>query len=617
MEKIKSVSYKNVDITGGFWYKKQELNRKTVIHEVKNRYEEVGRFEAFRFLWKEGSEYKKPHYFWDSDVAKWMEAASYIISKNHDEILSQKLEELIGLTEKNQQEDGYFNIYHTVVEPENKFKNRNHHELYCFGHLLEAAVAYFEATGNDRFLNITEKYTDLIIKVFKEEKSADFLTPGHEEVELALFKAYNLTKKQKYLDLAMHFLNERGKHPEKENDPLLSWGNPNYNQSHLPVREQTEAFGHAVRACYLYCAMADGVYYTGDSELFSACEKLFDDITKRKMCITGGIGATHLGEAFTVPYDLPNDTSYNETCASISLSLFADRMKNLKPDGKYADIVEKEMYNGILSGVSLDGTSFFYENPLEINLADRSRNTATKEKDRFPITQRKKDFDCSCCPPNVARYLASVGGSLFSESEDAIYIHQYTASRATVGKTQIEVKTDYPLNGKVSVNIKNGKGKHLFVRVPGWCGEYNFDCDYILKNGYAETEILNDDFSLNFEFVMKPVFVLSNKRVRSNAGKVCVMYGPVVYCAESCDNDFLLFDAVVNTKKTPEVSYSEEFSLNTLTAFGTVTKDTEKNNKLYFDVNDAERKEVKINLVPYSCCENRGECDMAVWLRYI
>lgn len=612
---LESVSYIDVDITGGFWAQKQKLNREVTVFEVMKRYTEVGRFDAFRFSRKEGDT-RKPHYFWDSDVAKWMEAVSYIIKKNPNDELKSKLDELIDLIEKNQQEDGYFNIYHTVVEPHNKFKIRDHHELYCFGHLLEAAVAYFESTGSDRFLKITDKYTDLIIKVFTEEKSAGFVTPGHEEIELALFKAYKLTGNKKYFELAMFFLNERGKDIERENDPLLSWANSNYNQSHLPVREQLEAFGHSVRACYLYCGMADGAKYAGDEKLFNACRCLFDDITQKKMSITGGIGSTNKGEAFTVSYDLPNDTAYNETCAAISLSLFAERMKNSELNGKYADITEKEMYNGILAGISLDGTSFFYENPLEINLSDRTRHTSHLEGDRLPITQRKKDFDCSCCPPNVTRYIASIGSTVLSKDETGIYIHQFMTFDAVCDGTKISMKTLYPVNGKISLNIENPGKKELYIRVPSWCDEYYFSCEYTLVNGYARIKAGNVGGNIDFEFIMKPRFLVSNKKVRANAGKCALMYGPVVYCAEKTDNDFDLFDFQTDTSVTPVVTYDEEFLLNRITAFGTVADSTKETEKLYFDIGKLKRKEAEIKLIPYSCYENRGETDMAVWLGY-
>ena len=352
------IGFDKVSLESGFLHEKQKLNREVTLDAVYNRFYETGRFDAFKCDWKEGME-KQPHYYWDSDVAKWMEAVAYILKKESNPELEAKVENLIDEIEKNQSPDGYFNIFFTVIEPDKRFFERTAHELYCAGHLFEAAVAYFECTGKDRFLKLMEKYADHIIRVFVEEKTAKFITPGHEEIELALVRMYSATKKKKYLDLAKFFIDNRG-YAEAEKEY--------YSQSHLPVREQKTAEGHAVRACYLYAAMADVAYETGDTELYEVCKTLFADIVNKKMYITGGIGSTRKGEAFTVPYDLKNDKAYAETCAAISLMFFAHRMMRFENDAKYADVIERVLYNGMISGLSLDGTSFFYENPLEIDL---------------------------------------------------------------------------------------------------------------------------------------------------------------------------------------------------------------------------------------------------------
>ncbi len=355
---------------------------------------ETGRIGAFNFDYVKDSGMSEPHFFYDSDVAKWMEGVAYILEKNSAPDLEEKVDALVEKIKLNQGDDGYFNIYFTVVDPENRFKKRNYHELYCAGHLMEAAVAWAEITGKLDFLEAMERYADYIYKVFVEEKSAEFTTPGHEEIELALVRMYRFTGKKKYLDLAKFFVDMRGACEEPIADE--------YNQSHLPVREQREALGHSVRAVYLYTGMAYLAKETEDTSLMPALHALFSDMTERKMYITGGLGSTDIGEAFTHPYDLPSDAAYTETCAAIGLVLFASAMLELENKSVYADVVERVIYNGLLSGLSLDGESFFYENPLEINLGDRFKNRYGER--RLPITQRKKSFGCSCCPPNIVRF---------------------------------------------------------------------------------------------------------------------------------------------------------------------------------------------------------------------
>ena len=611
MEQLRPVSFQNVEITGGFWADKQKLNREVTIWSVRDRFADTGRFQAFACGWKEGSDEPKPHYFWDSDIAKWLESAAYIIAKAPDAELEQNVEDVIDLIEKNQCEDGYFNIYHQVVEPELRFKNRDHHELYCLGHLIEAAVAWYNATGRDRFINILDRYIDLVVRVFTVEKSAGFATPGHEEIELALFKLYRVKPDKKYLDLAMFFLNERGVNEEKD----MEWCKGMYHQSHLPVRQQRTAEGHSVRACYLYSGMADAAKETGDAELLAACKDLFDDITERKMYISGGVGSSHRGEAFTIPYDLPNDTAYAETCAAIALSFFADRMKEIDLDSRYADTVEREMYNGVLAGLSLDGKAFFYENPLEINLSDRIRHASVKDGDRLPITQRLEVFGCSCCPPNVTRYLAALGGSVFSATDGAIFVHQFMELNASVDGAEVTMETNYPNDGKIRLTVAGAKGKQLYVRVPGWCREYSFSKPYTLDLGYAVIDVDEDAFTLDVDFVMKPQFYAANPAVRADAGKAALQYGPVVYCLESVDNGGELFDLTVDTAGTPELAFDPFFGVNTITLPATRTN-KETFPSLYNLAKPVAAVPATAKFIPYFAFANRGDADMTVWFRY-
>lgn len=610
MKQFQPVCYLQTDITGGFWRQKQDLIRSVTMGVVYDRFSETGRFRAFDCDWHEGGDAPKPHIFWDSDIAKWMESAAFLLAKQPDDALQSRVEDVIDKIEAHQCADGYFNLFHIAVEPENRFRFRDRHELYCLGHLIEAGVAYFEATGCDRLLQILDRYIDLVIRVFTVERSAAFTTPGHEEIELALIKLWRLRKDRKYLDLALFFLNERGLRDEND----LTWCRREYNQSHLPVRQQRTAEGHCVRACYLYTAMADAAKETGDEALFDACRALFNDIVNRKMYVTGGVGSSHCGEAFTVPFDLPNDTAYAETCASIALSMFADRMKLIDLDAKYADIVELEMYNGVLAGLSLDGRSFFYENPLEINLSDRTRHTSTYDKDRLPITQRLEVFDCSCCPPNVTRHIASIGGSLYSAAENTICVHQFMQSTAEVDGVEIQMETNYPLGGHVRLTLRGAKGKQLLVRVPGWCRKSTFSAPCSVQRGYAALDVPDDDFTLEIEFSMEPLFLAAHPAVRANAGKAALQYGPLVYCLEAVDNGEALFDLTVDPAGEAVVAPDAFCGANVITLPGFRAAPSAEA-PLYRPLGSEKREAMPVRFVPYYAFANRGESDMTVWFR--
>lgn len=459
MKTYRKVSFSNVDINMGFWQKRQQVNRDTTIYAIRDRFLDTGRFEAIRCQWREGME-KKPHIFWDSDIAKWMESVAYLVEKQPMPELEALVEETIDCFERQQDFQGYVNSFFTGVAPSKRWKNRWDHELYCAGHLMEAAVAWYHATGKDRFLKVMCRYADYIDRVFRQEKSADFLTPGHEEIELALVKLYHATGEKKYLDLSQWFIDQRGNN-EMDFNPDASAEIRAYSQSHLPCAQQMTAEGHSVRAGYLYSAMADIAYECDDKALQKACETLFENIVKRRMYITGGVGSSHRGEAFTIDYDLPNETAYTETCAAISMAFFANRMLLLDPDAKYADLVELEMYNGFLAGLSLDGKCFFYTNPLEIQLSRHAAQDTRTEcaRDYLPITQRVEVFDCSCCPPNVTRFLASLGDYVYTESDDCIYLHQYLGNSAHIGGAKIQITTEYPREGIIHIQAEGLQGK--------------------------------------------------------------------------------------------------------------------------------------------------------------
>ncbi len=607
MEHLKKLPFTAVEVCGGFWANRQKLNREATIWAVRDRFEDTGRFAALDFENVPGL-----HFFWDSDVAKWLESAAYIVAKTPDDALQAELDSAVDKIEAHQDPNGYYNIYHTVIEPDNRFKNRDHHELYCLGHLIEAAVAIFEATGSDRLINVLDRYIDYVIERFCVKGDTGFKTPGHEEIELALYKLNAVRPDEKYTKLAKFFLDHR----HEDSLPADHWCNDSYYQSHLPVRRQTTAEGHSVRANYLYSGMADEAAAENDEEMFEACKALFNDMALKKAYVTGGMGSSHMGEAFTVAYDLPNDTAYAETCASIAAAMFANRMKDLDPDSKYADLVETEMYNGILSGVSLDGKSFFYENPLEINLADHGRHVSVRGDDRLPITERKEVFDCSCCPPNLTRFIASIGDYMISYDDERVFIHQYIDGEAVVNGALITLETAYPSSGLVRLNVAGGKGKTLYLRIPGWCEHFTLNAPYEMKRGYTAVALTDDVVELELEFEMKVRFVTADPRVRHTAGKVAVAYGPLVYCAEGKDNAAMLWDLALDTRCEPDVVYADYFGAPeiTLKAFAHDENDVRA---LYLPLKrDEKQKTVPVRLIPYYAFANRGASDMRVWFRY-
>ncbi len=601
----RTVNFSQTRITGGFWKQKQALVRRVTTGAVYDRFFDTGRIDAFRFDWKEGMP-NKPHFFWDSDVAKWVEGAAYQIAVKPDEKLEKKIDALVDLIARNQCEDGYFNIFFTVVQPENRFTNRDWHELYCAGHLMEAAVAYYEATGKDKFLCCMCRYADYIEKRFVKDADTPFMTPGHEEIELALVRLYECTGEVRYLQLAKHFVDTRG-HDEIH---VPDWMDPSYSQSHAPVRQQKTAEGHAVRAMYLYCGMADVAHYTGDRELQAACEALFDNVAGRRMYITGGIGSSGAGEAFTVDYDLPNLISYTESCAALALALFANRMLRFGADSKYSDVVERVIYNGFLSSLSLDGKSFFYQNPLEIMPRMHKRDVSVHHRSvNLPPMQRSEVFACSCCPPNIVRFIPSIANMLYSDDGEVIYVHQFIESVTTIereGKMLVlEQVTKYPENGKVKIKLTGGDAR-IAVRIPGWFDGYTGKTD----KGYAYFDV-KDGEELVFDFTMKPVFIEARPEVVFDAGKYAVQRGPVIYCMEGKDNGELLRDMTLDSRA--RFKYGKHPTLGvpqlTVRAYRTVR---DENAPLYRQKTQNKEK-VEAVLIPYYAFANRGESEMQVW----
>lgn len=601
---MNNIEFSDVKITGGYWKARQDINRSVTLKAVYDRFNETGRFEALKCDLKDGDT-NIPHIFWDSDVAKWIEGASYILHSEKNDQAVEIIENAIDLIIKNSDENGYFNSHFLVAEKENRFRLRECHELYCAGHLIEAAVAYYELTGKDRFLNAVKKYADYIERAFKIDNTAAFITPGHPEIELALVRLYKATGEKRYIELAKYFIDKRGNCDEP--GIYTDWANEYYSQDEIPVRERKTAEGHCVRALYLMCAAADIAYIYKDNDLKTACERFFDSIVNKRMYITGGVGSSNMGESFTIDYDLPNRTAYAETCAAISLAMFAERMLKFGADSRYSDIIERTMYNGIMSGISLDGKSFFYENPLEIDPDFNNINTSTKVKERFPITQRVEVFDCSCCPPNIMRFVASISGLIYGFDDNTVYINQYINSEGDVNGIKISQKTDYPNNGKITVRCNSNK-KQIAFRIPCWCKSFNINKKYSIKNGYAYVD-LDSEENIELELDMPVRIISANRRIHSDAGRIAVMRGPVVYCAEGIDNGADIKSIALPAESVFELAESEFL----LPILKTEAYRPFESDSLYYEAVDDYEK-IPLTLIPYYAFANRGESEMQVWL---
>jgi len=603
----RGISFKNVEITSGFWHHRQQLNRTATIYTVMQRFADTGRFEALNCRWREG-ETNKPHIFWDSDVAKWMESVGYILEKTPMPDLEQAVEGMIDSIEANQCADGYFNSYFTTIEPCKRWTERAWHELYCAGHLIEAAIAWKNATGRDRFLNIMCRYADYIDRVFRVEGTASFVTPGHQEIELALVRLYHATGEKRYLDLSAFFIENRGRN---EKDAAADkWSKGRQAQDHAPCAEQTTAEGHAVRAAYMYAAMADLARERKDANLWKACQAIFDNIATRRMYITAGVGSTHCGEAYTRDYHLPNETAYTETCASIALAFFAQRMLLLEPDVKYADVIERVLYNGFLASTSLDGRRFFYSNPMEIDV-DKRAPYAVREHEWLPDIERVEVFSCSCCPPNITRFVASVGDYLYTANEERIYMHQYMANTAQIDGATVQVETRYPADGLIRIRASGLNGRRLCLRIPQWCSRWSLNVPCTLESGYAVLEGA-DHCEAELVLDMPVVLMECNPYTADNGGKAAVMRGPVVYCIEAKDNGDCIFDCMIDIAPEPSAVYKEEYMMPVIRAKGW-RRPAPDGNWLYRPMT-GRLEQTELIFIPYYAMANRGKSDMRVWI---
>ena len=564
--------------------------------------------------------------FQDTDFTKWVEAVAYSLTQHPDPELEKTADEAIEAVCAAQREDGYLDTYYLINDQDMIFTNlKDNHELYCFGHLTEGAVAYYQATGKDRLLKAAERFADFIASKLGHGEGKKAGYPGHEIAEMALMRLYDLTGEQKYLDLAKYFIDERGTKPyyyDIERGLTCPEGEErySYNQANRPVRQQDEVQGHSVRAVYLYSGMADVARATQDESLLKACETLWNNMVHQKMYVTGGIGATHIGEAFSFNYDLPNDTAYAETCASIGLVFFARRMLEIQAKAEYADVMELALYN-VLSGMALDGKSFFYVNPLEV-----LPEACHKDERKFHVKPiRQKWFGCACCPPNLARTVSSVASYAYTENDTTLFVHLYMGGTVEGEKVKASITSEFPWDGHVSVTCESDtKEPYTFAfRIPGWCASYEKEipkgAEVEEKDGYLYvTKVWAKGETIRLNFPMEIQFLASNPLVREDAGRVAVKRGPVVYCMEEADNgkNLHLTKLCVNGEKTAEAADELGEHFVRVTAEGRRMKlgDAEKQ-PLYHLYQKEEEEKTKLKLIPYYMWNNRGEGEMQVWIR--
>lgn len=642
-EKMHSLTLKDVRISDQFWTRYTGLVPKVIIpyqwdilndriegaelsHCLKNfkiaAGEEEGSFVGAVFR--------------DSDAYKWLEAVAFSLETNPDNDLERLADEVIDLIARAQQDDGYINTYYQINKTEKRWTNlMEGHELYTAGHLIEAAVTYHDATAKDSLLTVACRFADLICRVFGRKEGQIHGYPGHQEIELALVKLYRKTGAKRYLDAARYFIDERGQVPnyflgeiqkgKKEyiHDEFKDY-DLKYAQSHVPPREQRTAEGHAVRATYMYAAMADLAYEYGDAELMAACEAIWDNIIQKRMYITGSVGSSGFLERFTTDYDLPNGSNYSETCASIGLVLFSSRMAAIKQDASYMDVVERALYNTVLAGLSLAGDRYFYVNPLEV--WPESCMEHTSKAHVKPVRQRW--FSVPCCPTNVARTLASLGQYIYFRDDDLFLLNLY-----------IDNKTEYLINGchvsfalrsshltdgksVLTVNAKQPGTFTVGLRIPGYVQAYAITIDGEpidppVEKGYALIERQWDgEARIGIDFTIPPQFVAAHPDVRADAGKVALTKGPIVYCLEEADNGANLASIIVDPRASIVADYDPDLFDGTPVLRYAGKKISKQNwNSALYQPADFITEPVELKAIPYCLWGNRTPGEMTVWMR--
>ena len=617
---IDPVPFTSVKVTDNFWGQRLQASREVTIPLAFSKCEETGRYENFVKAAHPSDTYKVEGFsFDDTDVYKTIEGASYSLQTYPDKKLQKYIDSVLVIVAGAQEPDGYLYTARTMnpKHPHNwagkerwvAVENLSH-EFYNLGHMIEGAVAHYQATGKRNFLDIAIKYADCVCREIGNGPQQKKYVPGHQIAEMALVKLYMVTGDKKYLDQAKFFLDTRGYTSRKDA----------YSQAHKPVVEQDEAVGHAVRAVYMYSGMADVAAITGDSSYIKAIDKIWDNIVSKKIYITGGIGAHHAGEAFGNNYELPNLSAYCETCAAIGNVYMNYRLFLLHGDAKYFDVLERTLYNGLISGVSLDGGSFFYPNPLSSN----------------GKYSRKPWFGCACCPSNVIRFIPSLPGYVYAVKNDQVYVNLYLSNKAELKvdkkKILLEQETGYPWNGDIRLKITQGNQDFTMnLRIPGWVrgnvlpGDLYSYADnqkpayQVSVNGQTVESDVNDGYLsiarkwkkgdvVEVHFDMIPRIVKANPKVEADHGRVAVERGPIVYCAEWPDNRFNVHSILLN--QHPQFKVTDKPEL--LYGIRQITTDAQALS--YDKAGKLVTKDVELTLIPYYAWAHRGEGDMEVWL---
>lgn len=609
--KLRAVPFTAVTIADSFWAPRQETNRKVSIPHSLRMLEESGNIANLELAAAGAHAGYKGPVFMDSDLYKAIEGASYSLATHPDPVLDREVDSIIAKIAAAQMKDGYLDTWYIVNAPDRRWTNlRDNHELYCAGHLFEAAVAHFQATGKRNFLNVAIKLADHIDSVFGDGKRMGY--PGHPEIELALVKLWRATGEKRYFNLAKFFIVNRGQHffaKEHNTDPARYDGT--YWQDNVPIREHKSIVGHAVRAGYLMSGVVDVARETGDEGLLKMVNRVWRNTTERNMYITGGIGPSASNEGFTHDYDLPNLTAYQETCASVAMAMWNHRLNLLTGDSKYADLLELSLYNGILSGVSLDGSRFFYVNPLE------SRGNH----------HRQGWYGCACCPPNVTRTLAQLGGYAYATDDSGITVNLYIqgTARAKVGDRTIalNVTTDYPWDGVVRIRPVTDPPASLDIRlrIPGWCQgpllEINHDRigRLVRERGYLvlhRTWKTGDEIKLDLPMPARRV--AANPNVKDDAGCLAIQRGPIVYALEQCDNSAPIHDIAIpaDSEIRPVHESGVLGGVTALKGTGITVADTDWKNELYAASPPPRR--IEFTAIPYYAWDNRAPGEMRVWM---
>lgn len=612
LRRLHPVPFTDVQIGDSFWAPRQETNRTASIPVNLENLETAGNLENLRLAAKKATSGYKGPVFMDSDVYKALEAASYSLATHPDPVLEKRLDDLIAVLAAAQDANGYLNSHFTVKEPTKRWTNlRDWHELYCAGHLFEAAAAHYQATGKKSLLEIATKLADHIDSIFGlAPKRMGY--PGHPEVELALVKLWRATGNQRYFDLARFFIENRGRGyfaEEHQADPRRR--DATYWQDDVPITEHRNIKGHAVRAGYLMSGVTDVAGVTGNADLLRMLGRVWRNTTEKNMFLTGGIGPSAHNEGFTVDYDLPNLTAYQETCATIALAQWNQRMALLYGDGKFADVVERALYNGVLSGVSLDGRKFFYVNPLE------SRGTH----------HRSSWFPCACCPPNVARTLASLGGYAYASSDNALWVNLYIQGsvRANVAgqAVKLAMTTDYPWNGRVVLKLElAGPAEfELRLRAPDWCegGSVATHGEWapspVVEHGYwvlSRRWRSGDSVELNLPMPVRRIAAHPN--VKADQGLLAIQRGPIVYCLEACDQPAPLSSLYLPAEAELQAEKEKDLLGGVVVVKGAALAAAEQDwhGKLYQPI--APPRHVPVKAIPYYAWDNRQPGAMKVFM---